>query len=105
MAVATWYDFLDTFASSAAGPGTRVVLITTPRRELLGEKSSLSGTMFSAYRACLEAAGISASNDILQARITRIDTDTVARAIVAPHCDPAFHAVRVVGAAACCAEA
>ena len=32
-----------------AGPGTRVVLIATPPRELLGKKSSLTENMFSAY--------------------------------------------------------
>ncbi|KAL9135500.1 MAG: hypothetical protein Q9175_003302 [Cornicularia normoerica] len=38
-------------ALDAAGPGTRVVLIATPLRELLGEKSSLPETMSSAYNA------------------------------------------------------
>ena len=38
---------------NAAGPGTRVVLLTTPPQELFGKKPSLNHAMFSAYNAHL----------------------------------------------------
>ena len=44
------YMYIQVF-KDGAGPGTRVVLIATPPRELLGKKSSLTETMFSAYNA------------------------------------------------------